>query len=396
MIKTNVEDLDVHIDPLSFAVSMRILSGNTVQIGDGSIEGYMPSRKFIPCKILPEIHASDPEEFQDGLQKIASCKWYEGQPLADDSNVITASTEGYEIIMTEEEKYALKVKKDFPPFMPQVIHACFSFLDIRTGVMIDVERQITFSTVPFDAAMLHVQPDDTPVMIQIDPLMENDCGESPWWHNASVQLFSGINKVEDAKVTYHWQIMDEVSKKFRDFTADEKEYLVKGQETRTISFDARFIEKICLRCSASTEVPGTHVVDDALLQVIFNAEVRLPHTMEGRVVQLKYFRLGPRMNEEVAYKTEFFYNKGEIEDAKAGLFKIRWRVQDINGLHPEMEIGEGQTVRFVPRDLGFDRKSHVMVSASVLGWSCMAFKKDSNGNAIVNSKGEYLTIKTYK
>ena len=397
MIKTNAKDVAMHIDPLSWSASMRLLWGNTVQVGDGSPDGYMPSRKAIPCVILPVVSVSDPERFQDGMQELAACKWYEGVPLPDNSNLITAETLGYTVLMDDDRKYALKITKDIPPHQPVIIHCKFSFLDVRTDQLIDIERQVMLRTVTYDANLYHLQLADTPSVTIIAPLEETGCGESPWLHTVSAQLFSGKSEIADAKAVYSWTIFDDRTHSFRNFTADEKQLMVKGETTKSLQFDARFFEKAVFCCTAKPtgqDVPD--FVTNDLLKAKCAVQVKMPDTLEADIDCFKGFRVGPRMNTEVGYKVLLKFNKGDIPVEKYGLFRIKWRAIDAANNNKAIDLGEGPEIRFVPEELGYTRKSIVRVQADVSIRTHSGFMVNSSNKAILTADGKLLITNIYK
>ena len=95
-IKTQVQNANVQVDPLSFVADITILSGNNVQVYNRDIQEYVPDRSLVPMVILPYVAVSDPEGVMNGEQALTGVEWYEGNPKTDGSNRITGN-ENYEI-----------------------------------------------------------------------------------------------------------------------------------------------------------------------------------------------------------------------------------------------------------------------------------------------------------
>ena len=91
--KTNIEDLVVHTDPLSFTGELKILAGNNVQTYNQDIQEYVPDRALVPTVLFPEVYVQDPNNVMTGNAELTGVEWYEGAPKANGSNRIVGNTD---------------------------------------------------------------------------------------------------------------------------------------------------------------------------------------------------------------------------------------------------------------------------------------------------------------
>lgn len=129
-INTNVKDISVHVDPISFIADIEVLSGNTAQTYNQDTKEYEPDRSLVPCVLMPYVQVSDPEGVMNGNRTITGVEWYEGVPKSDGSNRI-ANGENYVISDDGTPTYSLKVKKNVVPNTPIDIFAIFTVTDTR-------------------------------------------------------------------------------------------------------------------------------------------------------------------------------------------------------------------------------------------------------------------------
>lgn len=356
--KTNIEDLVVHTDPLSFTGELKILAGNNVQTYNQDIQEYVPDRALVPTVLLPEIYVQDPNNVMTGNAELTGVEWYEGAPKANGSNRIVGNTD-YEISETTVEgfpKYALRIKKNVPTDKPMEIYAVFTFTDKRTMTEVRVERSLSFYTATYDSKNYSVKL-GCPDVIVVNPLDVVPDEQGNWSQVLTAQLYSGKNPVPDEQAAYWWQIRG--IEGWRDLTTEELETLIvagwDGQIwSKTIKVDARMIEdKLSLRVRAAHYTdsrPGAPQSDALQEQAIVMVE--LPDNITFSVVQTKGARVEYDMKTQVAYRLDISAGNKPISEKQYSFFEITWFGKSDKAGSQPVEIGKGRTVSFAPISKG--------------------------------------------
>lgn len=396
-IKTQVQNANVQVDPLSFVADITILSGNNVQVYNRDIQEYVPDRSLVPMVILPYVAVSDPEEVMDGEQALTGVEWYEGNPKADGSNRITGN-ENYEISDGSVEGfplYALKVKKNVPADNPMELFAIFFFTDKRKNTEVRVERSLPVYTSTYDSQNYSVKLTDTPKAWTINPMIEKPDSEGRWMRTVTAQLYSGKNPVPDENAAYWWQVND--GSGWREFNDEELAVLVAGPEegghwSKALSFDARMIKgNISFRARAAyylDEYPSAPISEE--LQVVTSINVEMPTTLRVETRQTKGARVKSDMSTPVAYEAMISYNNTEVGEDKDDFFYIEWFGKSTKAGSKEQKLGVGRRIEFIPKNFGAEKGYGYTVYASVQLYSHYYAVKNEDGTLATTDDGKVI------
>ena len=399
-VKTNVKDIAVIIDPLSFMAEIEIVSGNIAQTYNQDTKQYEADRRVLPCVLMPSVSASDTDGLVNGRQTITGCAWYEGAPKADDSNRI-ADGDDYAISAEGKPKWSLSVKKNVDAGSPMDIHAVFTIADTRRNTEVKTERSISFYTALYDTKVYSMRITDQPASWVIDPLRVVPDTSGRWLHKVTAQMFSGKEPVADENAAYWWQISDGSS--WRDFTQDEKDICISGENTKELSFDARFFRNATFRCRTAyysgtrPTVPGSEVL---VAQTSFKVE--FPKTFRATIRQTAGARVNAALSTNVKFECVLQDNKAVVPSSKDDLFCITWYGVSGKPGSSRKVIGQGRNISFSPSSLGFDKNYSMAVYAEVKMHAvrCIVTQEQTVGstkkNVAVVDRGKVVTATKYE
>lgn len=362
-IKTQAQEAIMHLDPFSMVSDIRVLSGNPVQNYNKDTEEYEPDRSLVPCLLMPYVSIVDPEGTMKGEQAITGVEWYEGSPLPDGSNRISGSPD-YIISDTDTPKYSLKIKKNIDPNVPVEIHAIFTFTDKNRNEAVTVERSIILRTSLFDSQNYSVKL-DVPKGWSVDPIRVQPDASGKWLYKINAQLYSGKEVVKDSNAAYWWRILD--SGAYRDFTQEEKNLVVSGENTKTLTIDARFIQNASFQVRAAyyegSVRPQSPTCDE--LQQTTTVNVSMPHTLRISQRQTKGYKVKISQNTLVGYEVVITDNKEIIGPEHDNLFNIVWKGVSTRPGSIEKVIGNGRNIEFTPEEVGLEARYPFKVWAEV-------------------------------
>lgn len=393
-INTNVKDISVHIDPISFIADIEILSGNTAQTYNQDTKEYEPDRALVPCVLMPYVQVSDPEGMMNGDRTITGVEWYEGVPKSDGSNRIS-SNDNYIISDTGLPTYSLKVKKNVEPNIPIDIFAIFTIIDIRRNTEVKVERSVSFYTALYDTQVLNMRLMNQPKGWFIDPTREKADSSGRWMHTITAQLFSGKDEVPDANAAYWWEINTDNSN-WRQITQDELDIFISGKDskenwTKSLTFDARFVRTAAFRCRAAYYTgirPSAPELEN--LQVTSTVKVEMPKTLRASIRQLSGAKINASMSTNVKFECVLTDNK-QVINYNDKLFSITWKAKSGKAGVSDKEIGKGNTISFIPSSLGFDKAYSIAVYAEVKMYAVTALVTNGGKVMISNNKAVIAT-----
>lgn len=384
-LRSNKKNIFIHVDPLTFNAEIEVLGGNNVQTFNRETQEYEPDRTLVPLVLMPSVIVQDPHGVQNGIQTLTSVEWYDGAPLADASNRISAGTD-YEIgdgTVDNFPKYALKCRKNVNPNTPMEIYAIAVFIDQRRNTEIKVERSITVYTAYYDAQNFSVKL-DKPASWDINPLTVVPDAEGYWKHTVTAQLYSGKNPVDDANAAYWWEVFEDG--KWHTVSEDDLSVWIdckdaEGNFSKTLTFDARMVNKnVAFRARAAffeSDRPSAPKSEELMADT--SVTVRMPSTLNVDTVQTKGARMNINMDTPVAYEAVISDNRDIVPASKDKLFQIQWYGRSEKPGSRDVLLGTGRSIEFVPKDKGFDKNYPVSIYASVEFYS---------GHALAVSKGE--------
>lgn len=394
-INTNVKDISVHVDPISFIADIEILSGNTAQTYNQDTKEYEPDRSLVPCVLMPYVQVSDPEGVMNGNRTITGVEWYEGSPKADGSNRIS-NNDNYVISDTGLPTYSLKVKKNVEPNTPMDIFAIFTITDTRRNTEVKVERSVSLYTALYDTKVLNMRLMDQPQGWFIDPTREKADSSGRWMHTITAQLFSGKEEVPDANAAYWWEINTDNST-WRQITQDELDIFISGKDssgnwTKSLTFDARFVRTAAFRCRAAYYT-GTRPSAPELenLQVTSTVKVEMPKTLRASIRQLSGAKINASMSTNVRFECVLTDNK-QVITYNDKLFSIVWKAKSGKADVSDKTIGKGNTISFTPSSLGFDKAYSMAVYAEVKMYAVTALVT-SGGKVMINNNKAVIATK---
>lgn len=393
-INTNVKDISVHVDPISFIADIEVLSGNTAQTYNQDTKEYEPDRSLVPCVLMPYVQVSDPEGVMNGNRTITGVEWYEGVPKSDGSNRI-ANGENYVISDDGTPTYSLKVKKNVEANIPIDIFAIFTVTDTRKNTEVKVERSVSLYTALYDTKVLNMRLMNQPKGWFIDPTREKADSSGRWMHTITAQLFSGKEEVPDANAAYWWEINTDNST-WRQITQDELDIFISGKDskgnwTKSLTFDARFVRTAAFRCRAAYYT-GTRPSAPELenLQVTSTVKVEMPKTLRASIRQLSGAKINASMSTNVKFECVLTDNK-QVITYNDKLFSITWKAKSGKAGVSDKEIGKGNTISFVPSTLGFDKAYSMAVYAEVKMYAVTALVTSGGKVMISNNKAVIAT-----
>lgn len=393
-INTNVKDISVHVDPISFIADIEVLSGNTAQTYNQDTKEYEPDRSLVPCVLMPYVQVSDPEGVMNGNRTITGVEWYEGVPKSDGSNRI-ANGENYVISDDGTPTYSLKVKKNVEANTPIDIFAIFTVTDTRKNTEVKVERSVSLYTALYDTKVLNMRLMDQPKGWFIDPTREKADSSGGWMHTITAQLFSGKEEVPDANAAYWWEINTDNST-WRQITQDELDIFIfgkdsKGNWTKSLTFDARFVRTAAFRCRAAYYT-GTRPSAPELenLQVTSTVKVEMPKTLRASIRQISGAKINASMSTNVKFECVLTDNK-QVITYNDKLFSITWKAKSGKAGVSDKEIGKGNTISFVPSSLGFEKAYSMAVYAEVKMYAVTALVTSGGKVMISNNKAVIAT-----
>lgn len=394
-INTNVKDISVHVDPISFIADIEVLSGNTAQTYNQDTKEYEPDRSLVPCVLMPYVQVSDPEGVMNGNRTITGVEWYEGSPKADGSNRIS-NNDNYVISDTGLPTYSLKVKKNVEPNTPIDIFAIFTITDTRRNTEVKVERSVSLYTALYDTKVLNMRLMDQPQGWFIDPTREKADSSGRWMHTITAQLFSGKDEVPDANAAYWWEINTDNST-WRQITQDELDIFISGKDnngnwTKALTFDARFVRTAAFRCRAAYYT-GTRPSAPELenLQVTSTVKVEMPKTLRASIRQLSGAKINASMSTTVRFECVLTDNK-QVITYNDKLFSIVWKAKSGKAGVSDKTIGKGNTISFTPSSLGFDKAYSMAVYAEVKMYAVTALVT-SGGKVMINNNKAVIATK---
>lgn len=393
-INTNVKDISVHVDPISFIADIEVLSGNTAQTYNQNTKEYEPDRSLVPCVLMPYVQVSDPEGVMNGNRTITGVEWYEGVPKSDGSNRI-ANGENYVISDDGTPTYSLKVKKNVEPNTPIDIFAIFTVTDTRKNTEVKVERSVSLYTALYDTKVLNMRLMNQPKGWFIDPTREKADSSGRWMHTITAQLFSGKEEVLDSNAAYWWEINTDNSN-WRQITQDELDIFISGKDskgnwTKSLTFDARFVRTAAFRCRAAYYT-GTRPSAPELenLQVTSTVKVEMPKTLRASIRQISGAKINASMSTNVKFECVLTDNK-QVITYNDKLFSITWKAKSGKAGVSDKEIGKGNTISFIPSSLGFDKAYSIAVYAEVKMYAVTALVTNGGKVMISNNKAVIAT-----
>lgn len=393
-INTNVKDISVHVDPISFIADIEVLSGNTAQTYNQDTKEYEPDRSLVPCVLMPYVQVSDPEGVMNGNRTITGVEWYEGVPKSDGSNRI-ANGENYVISDDGTPTYSLKVKKNVEANTPIDIFAIFTVTDTRKNTEVKVERSVSLYTALYDTKVLNMRLMNQPKGWFIDPTREKADSSGRWMHTITAQLFSGKEEVPDANAAYWWEINTDNST-WRQITQDELDIFISGKDskgnwTKSLTFDARFVRTAAFRCRAAYYT-GTRPSAPELenLQVTSTVKVEMPKTLRASIRQISGAKINASMSTNVKFECVLTDNK-QVITYNDKLFSITWKAKSGKAGVSDKEIGKGNTISFVPSSLGFEKAYSMAVYAEVKMYAVTALVTSGGKVMISNNKAVIAT-----
>lgn len=393
-INTNVKDISVHVDPISFIADIEVLSGNTAQTYNQDTKEYEPDRSLVPCVLMPYVQVSDPEGVMNGNRTITGVEWYEGVPKSDGSNRI-ANGENYVISDDGTPTYSLKVKKNVEANTPIDIFAIFTVTDTRKNTEVKVERSVSLYTALYDTQVLNMRLMNQPKGWFIDPTREKADSSGRWMHTITAQLFSGKEEVPDSNAAYWWEINTDNST-WRQITQDELDIFISGKDskgnwTKSLTFDARFVRTAAFRCRAAYYT-GTRPSAPELenLQVTSTVKVEMPKTLRASIRQISGAKINASMSTNVKFECVLTDNK-QVITYNDKLFSITWKAKSGKAGVSDKEIGKGNTISFVPSSLGFEKAYSMAVYAEVKMYAVTALVTSGGKVMISNNKAVIAT-----
>lgn len=400
-INSTRQALNVTVDPLSSVASIDVLSGNPVQAYDKVNAEYSPDRELVPCVLMPKVSVYDPEGVMDGEQTVVEAQWYLGVPQSDGSNLVV-NQEGYEVSAEGKPTLSLTIKKNTPPDEAVEVYCVFKITDKRKATLVSFERSVVLRSTLFESNNYKVVIDQ-PTNYTINPLVVTPDEKRCWAQTLNAQLMDSNLAVDDGNAVYWWQVLGE-DNAWRDFTDDELETVViggkddSGDWTKQLKLDARFFEKMTVRCRAAYWETGTTkptVPATEQLQASVGMKVEMPKTLEVKVAQTAGARMDNELTAKAGYEVRISYNKNEIADDKYSLFNVMWYGTSMKTGSAETYLGTGKTIEFVPSEKGFPARYGISVQAKVYLYSVMKLATDSDGKVLKDADGALIGINQF-
>lgn len=395
-------------DPLSATSNITQVSGNAVQFFNKETQEYVPDRHAVPLILMTTVSVIDPTKKMTGNPAPTGIEWYEGVPKPDGSNRIAANAD-YEIGDGTVEgfpRFALKVKRNIPINAPVEIYAVTIFTDTRTNKAVKVVNSIKLYTSYQDLLNYSLKIIDQPAGLLVNPLEAVPDGEGRWPLTITAQLFSGKETAPDSNCAYWWKVKD-ADGTWRDFTADElKDNMVisgknaDGTWNKSIVLDTRYFDIVELRAQGAYyngNKPTAPTSEE--LSATITVKVEFPRTLGISVYQTRGAKMAADLGTPVTFNVAIFDNKHIYgEDAYGSFFPVKWKALSGKPGSTEVEIkgGEGFSVSFTPKDLGFDPAYPVQVYAEVDTVKSNVLPAnalyDTDGSILVDTDGAYIVM----
>lgn len=222
---------------------MREMAGSPMQKYDATTDSYITDRTLTPFVLEPLFSVSDKGgELPDGdyTDKLVNCVWK-----------VTGLTNGHSPVLGKDYSVnnvtrALTLSCNLDPDTHGKISFSAEFIDPRRGDVLKVEWEKTLSCTSVTDWKLALQT-EWPQRTDLVP-----------WKNrgifpVSVQLYNGETELSDDKAAYQWQICE--GNVWRNVDRNMDFWCRGGEQTKNISIEHDFVQKIIIRCLAwsSTE-----------------------------------------------------------------------------------------------------------------------------------------------
>lgn len=407
-LRSNPESIIVMTDPLSATSNITQVSGNAVQFFNKETQEYVPDRRAVPLILMATVSVIDPTGKMTGSPALTGIEWYGGAPQADGSNRIAAGGD-YEIGDGTVEgfpKYALKVKGNIPINAPVEIYAVAIFTDTRTNKAVRVTNSIKLYTSYQDLLNLSLKITDRPAGFMVNPLEAVPDGDGRWPLAITAQLYTGKEAAPDENSAYWWEVKG-ADGAWRDFTADELEdnMVISGKNAdgtwnKRITLDTRYFDNCELRVQAAyyNGVKPSAPTSEELSATVA-VKVEFPRSLGMDVHQTKGAKMAADLNTPVTFTATIYDNKHIYDEESYGsFFPVKWKALSGKPGSTEKEIGggEGFSVSFTPKALGFDPAYPVQVYAEVDTVKSSVVPAgalyDTDGSIIVDTDGAYIVM----
>ena len=135
--------IQLNYKPLDKSVSLRIVSGSTMQQYNATTGEYVPDHTLVPLVIQPDVYISDPDGIiTAGLKnaQMTDVTWYENS--ISDGNSLTGKSSYAIDTSASATRGRLTVKKNIPEGEQLLLIFTAKFLDTRTGYGIPLTGSI--------------------------------------------------------------------------------------------------------------------------------------------------------------------------------------------------------------------------------------------------------------
>lgn len=135
--------IQLNYKPLDKSVSLRIVSGSTMQQYNATTGEYVPDHTLVPLVIQPDVYISDPDGvITAGLKnaQLTDVTWYENS--ISDGNSLTGKSSYAIDTSASATRGRLTVKKNIPEGEQLLLIFTAKFLDTRTGYGIPLTGSI--------------------------------------------------------------------------------------------------------------------------------------------------------------------------------------------------------------------------------------------------------------
>lgn len=136
--------IQLNYKPLDKSVSLRIVSGSTMQQYNATTGEYVPDHTLVPLVIQPDVYISDPDGIiTAGLKnaQLTDVIWYEGS--VSEGNSLTGNSSYTIDTSASATRGRLTVKKNIPEGEQLTLIFTAKFLDTRTGYGIPLTGIVT-------------------------------------------------------------------------------------------------------------------------------------------------------------------------------------------------------------------------------------------------------------
>lgn len=224
--------------PLDTLFTMREMAGSTLQRYDASTGSYVADRTLTPFVLEPLFSVSDPsEEMPDGdyTRQLVNCVW-----------TVTGRTNGHAPVLgtdytVDPVTHALTMAFNLDPDTHGQVTFTADFVDPRRG---DVLKVI------WEGQLSCVSETDWKLLLQTEWPQRTDL--IPWKNRGTfpvtVQLYNGETAIPDALAVYQWQICEDNT--WRNVERSRDFWCRGGEQTKAVSVEHDFVQKILIRCLA--------------------------------------------------------------------------------------------------------------------------------------------------